>query len=138
MLKKTISFIDFNGVSRTQEFLFNMTQAELLKMDAFTDGGMEQLIRNIVNEQDVRRIVGFLEDIALRSYGKKSPDGQRFIKSENGRPLSEEFAQTAAYSELFVELISVPDAAAAFITGVIPQALAEEIALHPQLTVVPD
>ena len=47
-----------------------------------------------------------------------SDDGKRFIKNEQ---LREEFSQTEAYSDLFMELASDADAASAFVNGIIPK-----------------
>ena len=117
MIKKTIKFVDYNGNEREEDFYFNLTKAELTEMELSTEGGMEQLIRKIVSEQDNKKIVEMFKKIILKSYGEKSPDGRRFIKSQE---LSDAFAQTEAYSELFMELATDADAAAAFVNGVVP------------------
>lgn len=133
MLKKTISYVDYDGVERREDFYFNLSKAELTDMELEVTGGIQRKIERIVNEQDIPKIVGILKEIILASYGKKSDDGKRFIKKENGRVLSEEFVQTEAYVELYVELINDPDKFAAFINGIIPQSFAEELAKNPQI-----
>ena len=123
MLKKTISFTDYNGNSRTEDFYFNLTKAEISEMELSTAGGLTQMLRGIVAAQDMPSIVKFVKELILKSYGKKSPDGRRFIKSPE---ISEDFSQTEAYSQLFMELCSDDNATSAFVNGIIPQDLREQ------------
>lgn len=121
MLKKLIKYTDYDGVERSETFYFNLTKAELMEMELMTVGGMRQLLQNIVDKHDIPKIVEAFKNIIYKSYGEKSPDGRRFIKSKE---LSEAFAQTEAYSELYMSLISDAEEAAAFINGIIPADLA--------------
>lgn len=117
MLKKTIEYTDYNGVSRTEDFYFNLTKSELVEMELTTDGGFEEYIRRIVNAKDDAEIVKIFKEILFKSYGEKSDDGKRFIKS---RELSEAFSQTEAYNKLFMELATDAEVAANFINGIMP------------------
>lgn len=117
MLKKTITYVDYDGNQRTEDFYFNLSKAEIAEMEMTTAGGLDKVINQIIAEQDGKRIIELFKDLILRSYGKKSPDGKRFIKSEE---LRDEFSQTEAYSDLFMELATDADAAAAFVNGIIP------------------
>lgn len=119
MLKKTITYIDYDGNERSEEFLFNLSQAETLEMELSISGGMTQIINKIIEAQDSPTIVKLFKDILLKAYGEKSPDGKRFIKSDE---LSVAFSQTEAYSKLFMELASNPKAAADFINNLVPNA----------------
>lgn len=125
MLKKTIKYTDYDGNEREEDFYFNLTQAECVKLQLGTDGGLEKKLRKIIAEQDVPKIIPIFEDIILGAYGEKTPDGKRFVKSKE---LAEAFSQTEAYSNLFIELLSDADAAAAFVNGILPQGLAESAA----------
>lgn len=118
MLKKTITFTDYDGNQRTEDFYFNLSKAEIAEMELTTAGGLEKMINRIVSEQDGQRIISLFKDLVLKSYGKKSDDGRRFIKNQE---LREEFSQTEAYSELFMELATDSDAAAAFVNGIVPK-----------------
>lgn len=122
MLKKTITYTDYDGNQRTEDFFFNLTKAEVLEMEMGTNGGMTKLIQKIVAEQDTARIAAIFKEIILKSYGEKSLDGKFFKKSPE---LSAQFSQTEAYSELFMELLD-PDKAAVFINGIVPQDVAAE------------
>lgn len=125
MFKKTITYEDYNGVKRTEDFYFNLTKAELMEMELATTGGMKNMLERIMNTQDTKQIVEVFKDIILRSYGQKSDDGRRFIKSKE---LRDEFAQTDAYSELFMELATNDKAATQFVNSIIPASLAAEVA----------
>lgn len=118
MLKKTITYTDYDGNERTEDFYFNLSKAETVELEAGTTGGLTKMLQKIVAEQDNKRIVEMFKDFVLKTYGEKSPDGKRFIKSKE---LSEAFSQTEAYSELYMELAFDDKAAANFINGVIPQ-----------------
>lgn len=117
MLKKTITYTDYNNNERTEDFYFNLTKAEVMEMELGTSGGMQEFLNRIVAEQDSAKIVEMFKKIILKAYGVKSLDGKRFIKSDE---LSAEFSQTEAYSDLFMELATNADAASAFISGILP------------------
>lgn len=118
MLKKTMTYTDYDGNERTEDFYFNLTKAEITEMEMSRDGGLVKMIEKIVAEQDVKRIIEIFKDLILDAYGEKSADGRRFIKNSE---IKEAFSQTEAYSDLFMELASNADAAAEFVNGIIPQ-----------------
>ncbi len=117
MLKKTITYPDYNGLDRTEDFYFNLTKAEIMEMELSTTGGLSEMISRIVSAKDAPAIIKVFKELILKAYGQKSPDGKRFIKSA---ALSEEFAQTEAYSILFMELATDADAAAKFVNAIVP------------------
>lgn len=117
MIKKTITYTDYNDVERTEDFYFNLSKAEIAEMEMSQDGGLSNLIKKVVAEQNAPKLMELFKQLILKAYGEKSADGKRFIKNKE---LSESFAQTEAYSELFMELASDEKAAAAFINGIIP------------------
>ena len=124
MYKKTITYPDYNGEEIKEDFYFNLTKAEILEMQLEKEGGLAEKIQAIVDSKNVPELIKIFKELILRSYGKKSDDGKRFIKSPE---LSREFTQTEAYSELFMELATGSDAASAFINGIIPANLAKEL-----------
>lgn len=117
MYIKTMTYTDYDGEQRTENFCFNLTQAEIAEMDLSATGGLEQTIKDIIAAKDNAKLVQLFKGLILKSYGVKSSDGRRFIKSEQ---LSEEFSQTEAYSDLFMELASDASAAAEFINKITP------------------
>ena len=125
MLKKTITYTDYNGVERTEDFYFNLTKAEIMEMQLSTTGGLDEMIQRIIATQDVPAIAKIFKDLVLRAYGQKSPDGRRFIKTEE---LTAEFSQTETYSELYMSLATDSDAAAAFVNGIVPKDVADKAA----------
>ena len=110
MLKKTIAYTDYNGTTRKEDFYFNLTQAEVTELEVSVEGGLVEMINRIVAAQNGK-------DIILRAYGEKSPDGRRFIKNQEVR---DAFAQTEAYSNLFMELATDAKAASEFVNGIVP------------------
>lgn len=103
MLKKSITYVDYNGVERTEDFYFNLNKAETLGYIIGFDGGIESFIEKVVQEEDVKKLWDLWSDFILMCYGEKSSDGRRFIKSKE---LSEGFKQTEAYTNLVMELVS--------------------------------
>ena len=116
MLKKTITYTDYNGVERKESFYFNLSKAEIAEMEMSTAGGIGEMIDRIVAAQDVPAIIKVFKELIFKSYGEKSPDGKRFIKSEE---LSTAFSQTEAYTNLFMELSTDADKAIEFFKGII-------------------
>lgn len=131
MLKKTITYTDYNNVERTEDFYFHLSKAEIMEMEMSVTGGFAQMLNKIIASQDAPSIIKVFKDLLLKAYGEKSEDGKRFVKSEE---ISNAFAQTEAYSILFMELATDADAAAHFINNIIPADMAQEIAKQqPQL-----
>ena len=117
MLKETIKYVDYDGNEREEDFYFNLTKAEVIEMDMSTTGGMEKLLKSIIASKDTKRIVDTFKTIICKAYGVKSPDGRRFMKSQE---ITDSFTQTEAYSDLFLHLASDADYAANFIRGILP------------------
>lgn len=118
MLAKTITYTDYEGEERTETFYFNITKAELTKLQFKYPGGYSNRLERILAAKDAVALMKEFEDLIDLSYGSKSDDGRRFIKSEE---LTEAFKQTEAYSELFTQLLTDPEAASAFVNGIMPK-----------------
>lgn len=125
MLKKTITYTDYDGVERTEDFYFNFTEAELMEWQLVTNGGLTNYVQKIVDAKDQPRLITLFKELLLKAYGIKSEDGRRFIKSEK---ISEEFSQNPAYSILYMELVTDDKLAADFVNGIIPAKLSEQVA----------
>lgn len=125
MLKKTITYTNFNDEEISEDFFFHLSKAELVELELSYKGGLQETIKRIVDAEDGKAIIAEFKNIILSSYGQRSPDGRRFIKNQM---LRDEFESTEAYSTLFMELVTDADKAAEFVRGVIPQDLAEEAA----------
>lgn len=136
MLKKTITYEDFNGETTSEDFFFHLSKAELIELEMSHEGGLSASLQKIVESQDGKAIIAEFKNIILSSYGKKSEDGRRFTKNQTMR---EEFESSEAYSTLFMELVTNTDSAIEFINGVIPKGMVEEaerVSQAPTLTAV--
>lgn len=133
MFKKTVKYTDYNDQERVEDFYFNLTQAEVLEMELSTTGGLSAMIQGVIDAEDTPQLIKIFKELVLKAYGKKSPDGRRFIKSPE---LTEEFAQTEAYSDIFMELATNDEAATAFVQGITPKAFKNESPSKPALNEV--
>lgn len=124
MLKKTIKYTDYDGNEREEEFRFNLSEAELAEMELSVSGGLTQLVQNVIATKDVPKIMEMFKGLILKSYGEKSADGRRFIKSEE---LSTAFSQTEAYTVLFMELGTNAEKAAEFVNGIVPPSYSKKV-----------
>ena len=118
MLKKTITYIDYNGKERTETHYFDLNEVEATEMELSVEGGMSKKLEAIAKSEDKAAMFKFFKELIAKSYGIKSEDGRRFIKSEQ---ITEEFAQSRAYVKLIMELAQDGDKLAAFFNGVIPK-----------------
>lgn len=130
MIKKTVTYTDYNGVERTENFYFNLSKAEVMEMELSTDGGMAESIQKIVDAKDAPAIIRVFKDLVLKAYGVKSDDGRRFMKTKaDGSLYADDFKETEAYSQIFMELATDADAAAKFVNGIVPADLAQKVTL---------
>lgn len=118
MLKQKLTYTDYDGTERTEDFYFNLTRTEILEMEMETVGGVQKMIEKIIAAQDTKSLIAVFKDLILRSYGEKTLDGKRFVKTKE---ITEAFSQTEAYSDLFFKLATDTDAATTFVNGIIPQ-----------------
>ena len=116
MRKETITYTDYNNVTRTEDFFFNLNEAELTALQYGVDGGLKEMLERIVKSNDNKQIMACFHELIAKSYGEKSPDGRRFIKSEE---LSEAFMQTEAYNELMLHFMTDANYSAEFINDVL-------------------
>lgn len=139
MLKKTITYEDFDGEKKVGDFFFHLSKAELVELEMSHRGGLSAALERIVESEDNKEIIAEFKNIILMAYGERSEDGKRFVKNQE---LRDEFASTEAYSALFMELVTDTDAATQFVNGIMPAGMAEEVAqvVHekPELKPVQD
>lgn len=117
MYAKKIKYTDFNDSEREETFYFHLSQADLVRLEAETEGGFDAYASRLVEARSPKDLVNLLDDLIARSYGVKSLDGRQFVKNQK---VLEEFKQTNAYSDLFVQLLSDDKAAEEFIIGIMP------------------
>ena len=114
MLKKTISYTDYDGNQRTEDFYFNLSKAEITEMELSMEGGMRAYIKRIIAAKSQ---VKLFKDVVLKSYGKKSADGRLFMKNDTIRA---EFEAHPAYSMIYMDLVTNEAKASAFVNGIMP------------------
>ena len=132
MLKKPITYVNYDGIQRTENYWFNLDEAEILELQMRYPGGMSAMLQKMVEEEDGAKILATIKEIIMLAYGEKSLDGKYFEKSPEKSRL---FTQSRAYSALLMELYRDAGAAADFMNKIIPQAN-NQPAANPQLDVV--
>ena len=131
MLKKTVTYEDYNGVEHTEDFYFNLTKVECMELE-FGFGADETLsgsIQTLINAGDMATVIKTIKKIVLTSYGIKSPDGKRFIKNDTIRT---EFEENPAFEQIYWELVTDSEKAADFITGIMPSAIRNSLGDNPK------
>lgn len=135
MLKKTITYQDWNGTTRTEDFYFNLTQTECAELEYSGKPGesMSSSITTLIQSRDMGTIIKTIKDILLKAYGEKTPDGRRFIKNAEVR---EAFEQSAAFDKIYMELATNAEYAAEFISGIMPTEAAKSLGNDPKQTIL--
>lgn len=124
MYVKKIKYTDYNGTEREEKFYFHLNKAELMKMQFSVKGGFEAHLKRLIETQNEPEIMKIFEDFVDKTYGVKSLDGKSFIKNEQ---ILNEFKQSEAYSEFFMELMSSQKAQLDFIKGIMPDAMLADV-----------
>ena len=115
MYKENITYTDLNGVQRTEDFYFDLSKPEIVKMQASAKGGYDVQLKSIAASLDGAKIMDFFENFVSKAYGVKSEDGRRFMKSDE---ISRSFMETPAYEVLFEKLVTDDKYAADFVNAV--------------------
>ena len=125
MIKKTVTYTDYNGVERTESFYFHFSEAEILDMEMSTEGGFAERVRRIVDAKQQTELLKVIKQFVYDAYGVKSDDGKRFIKNDEVKTA---FIESPAYSKIFMEMLGDDKIAAEFVNGVVPANMKDELA----------
>ena len=123
MIKKTVTYTDFDGNERTEDFYFHLTEQELSEWELSVDGGLSGVLTRIINSKDDKKLIEIFKELLIKSYGVKTPDGRSFIKNKESL---DSFIYTQAFSDIYMELATDDKAASEFVNGVIPAHLVDE------------
>ena len=128
MIKKTVTYTDYNGIERTESFYFHFSEAELMEMELTTEGGFSERVKKMIDAKDQSSLYNLIKNFVLDAYGVKSDDGKRFMKSDKIRTA---FVECPAFSKIFMELALNDELASEFVNGVVPVDMIKQI---PALT----
>ena len=121
MVKKTITYEDFEGNQKTKDFYFHMNQVEFSKLNGEVPGGLEKRMQTIIQDQDEDALLRMIDLLVSRSFGKFDEEDEFTKIDRNGRPLYEKFVNTDAYDKLIIELIQSEKNIVSFLTEVMPK-----------------
>ena len=125
MIKKTVTYTDYNGEQRTETFYFHYTEAEILDMEMSEEGSFIDRIQRIIDAKDKTALMKLIKKFVIDAYGVKSEDGKRFMKNDE---LKTAFLECPAYSDIFMEMVTNDEVAADFVNGVIPSTMKDRVA----------
>ena len=124
MVKKTITYTDFEGNEVTKDFYFNISKMEFRELDRRIPGGLERFIDTVRTEKDPDKMLDLMNLLILESYGEISEEG-RFVKEDaRGRRLSNYFKISEAWDVLFTNMLQNENELSEFLTGIVPQDVA--------------
>lgn len=126
MFVKTVTYTDFDGNVRTEDFLFNFTKQEIAEMELTTDGGMGKMIERITKAKSQKELIQLFKKLVLDAYGQKSDDGKHFVKNDKIR---EDFASTQAFSDIYMELVTNADKASEFFNAIVPKEKSDKLSV---------
>lgn len=126
MFVKTVTYTDFDGNVRTEDFLFNFTKQEIAEMELTTDGGMAKMIERITKAKSQKELIQLFKKLVLDAYGQKSDDGKHFVKNDKIR---EDFASTQAFSDIYMELVTNADKASEFFNAIVPKEKSDKLSV---------
>jgi len=115
MIKEDIKYVDFNGNEQVETAYFNMNRLEASRIQARIGGDIQSYVKKLVDSKDVDKMLNFMDELILDSYGQRSEDGKRFIKNAE---LKKQFSESAAYATFFEGLLNDPKKAEVFGKGV--------------------
>ena len=125
MIKKTVTYTDYNGEQRTETFYFHYTEAEILDMEMSEEGSFADRIQRIIDAKDKTALMKLIKKFVIDAYGVKSEDGKRFMKNDE---LKTAFLECPAYSDIFMEMVTNDEVAAEFVNGVITSTMKDRVA----------
>lgn len=117
MLKKEVSYVDYDGNKVTETLYFNMTKTEIAAMQVRMDGKFIDYLQDLVKGNKIERLFHIFKDIVLDSYGKKSDDGRRFVKSKE---LRDDFEASIPFDNMMMEMLQDPDKQSQFVRAILP------------------
>lgn len=131
MLKKTVTYEDWNGVTRTEDFYFNLTRTECAELEYGLVPGksLSDSFQVFVESKDMGKIIQTMKDLVLKAYGVKSDDGRRFIKNDEVRTA---FLESPVFDEIYMELATDSDKAADFLINIMPKQAIENLGPNPK------
>lgn len=121
MLKKTITYEDFDGNTVSEDHYFNLSSAKLIELNARSgDEGWGTHLQKIVERNDRNEVVDAFIDLLRMSYGIRDLETNRFLQSDD---IFADFQSSLAYDTFFEELFTVEDAMANFFMEVMPKSI---------------
>lgn len=124
MYKKKITYTDYNGQERTEDFYFNLSRSELIMLESTTPGGYAAMLQRIIDSKDQRQLMNEFTNLIKMSYGVKSNDGKHFIKNDE---VVNDFLNSAAFDQMFLEFFTEENAASDFANGVLPSSVNNDV-----------
>jgi len=134
MIKKAVTFTNYDGEKVTKTFHFHLSKFEWLELQTFTKGGFVENLQHSLEDGNNKKTIDLLKKIILRAYGERDEETQEFVKSDD---LAIKFSKTEAFSELFYELAFDEAKSKEFFLGLIPEDVRDEAIKAANMAPVP-
>lgn len=118
MIKRVINYTDYNGENQSEEYWFHLNNPEILGLQIVPGYDLENYMKKLIRDQKASEVMAFFEKIILTAYGERSLDGKRFDKSPSE---TEKFKNSAAYNQLFYDLVTNAEEAGKFMNALVNQ-----------------
>lgn len=126
MLKKTITYTDYNDEEVTEDFYFNISKLDLAEHDLELD--LRRTIEQLNTTTENKEAYGLFKFIILSAYGVRGEDGKKFYKKDRvtGIPHSRDLEASPALEALIFEFLENPEKGAQFMEACLPANLVAE------------
>lgn len=123
MIRKTLTYLDYEGQEHTKDFYFSLNQTEFALMNNRLPGGFDAYLKRIQEDHNEEKLLELLIMFIEEGYGIRESDDDFVKEDEQGRKLGKRFKCTEACDNLITELFEKENNIGAFLTGMLPQSI---------------
>ena len=123
MIRKTLTYLDYEGQEHTKDFYFSLNQTEFALMNNRMPGGFEAYLKRVQEDHNEEKLLEMLVWFIEEGYGIRLGDDDFVKEDEAGRKLGKRFRCTEACDNLITELLEKENNIGAFLIGMLPASL---------------
>ena len=124
MVKKHISYEDYDGNKVEKDLWFHLNKSDLAKMSLGFDNGLIDGLTELQQKGDKKAVAEFIDNLLVNAYGVRKPGSDVFLKTPE---IKEDFQYSLAHDEILMMLLGgEDDEIINFIVGIMPGMSAED------------